>query len=311
MSEKKKYLKAVSVACSIGLMLPVLGAFGFLTAATKAPDSVPVLVLEAEKGSHEGNASVNGEKVGNIGKNGGTVEGKVIFNDLAIPSDGEYFLKLHYYSGSDDRYFNLTTDFGSYKLDCPSTGSFSTVGAIGINVDLKAGGQLTVGSDWYGPDLDRIEIFETEQQVFPDKEYTDPETVVWEDILSVDVHNGTYCVLSGEKIVLKNAHAEANLGGTVISSDDFTVHSYTKDEANGSLTFTHTAHPAFGGSMTQIFYKKAEGYLLTEVSLTGAEGETLSTNYIAPAAVYQSSVGIENGVFVKIPFENKIAHTVG
>ena len=44
----------------------------------------------------------------------------------------------------------------------------------------------------------------------------------------------------------------------------------------GTLTFTHTAHPSFGGSMTQIFYKKAEGYLLTEVSLTGAEGETLS-----------------------------------
>ena len=258
--EKRKCLRVISLLCSLGLMLPVFATLGFATMIRDGSDHDPVLILEAENGSLEGNASVSGNKVGNIGKNGGTVEGKVIFNDLAIPSDGEYFLKLHYYSGSDDRYFNLTTDFGSYKLDCPSTGSFSTVGAIGINVDLKAGGQLTVGSDWYGPDLDRIEIFETEQQVFPDKEYTDPETVVWEDILSVDVHNGTYCVLSGEKIVLKNAHAEANLGGTVISSDDFTVHSYTKDEANGSLTFTHTAHPAFGGSMTQIFYKKAEGY---------------------------------------------------
>ena len=78
-------------------------------------------------------------------------------------------------SGSDDRYFNLTTDFGKYKLDCPSTGSFSTVGTIEIHVDLKAEGSLTIGSDWYGPDLDKIEVFETKQFVFPDREYADAD----------------------------------------------------------------------------------------------------------------------------------------
>ena len=299
----KKYIKAIALACSMGLMLPILGTLGFGTAAGDNQDDAPVLVLEAEQGKLDGNASASGTKVGNIGKNGGTVEGKVTFDDLAIPADGEYRLQLHYFSGSDDRYFNLTTDFGKYKLDCPSTGSFSKVGTIEINVDLKAGGSLTVGSDWYGPDLDKIEVFETEQAVFPDRDYTDADTVTWEDVMTIDLHNGTYSVLSGGKIILQNAHAEVDLDGTVVSSDDFAKHSYTEDKEGGTLTFTHTDHPTFGGTMTQKFYQK-DGYLLTEVLITGAVGESVSTNRITPLAVYQKSVGVENGVFVQIPFDN-------
>lgn len=299
----KKYIKTIALACLVGLMLPILGAMSFTAAAGEHEESAPVLVLEAEQGRLSGNAAISGIKVGNIGKNGGTVEGKVTFDDLAIPADGEYRLQLHYFSGSDDRYFNLTTDFGKYKLDCPSTGSFSKVGTIEINLDLKAGGSLTVGSDWYGPDLDKIEVFETQQAVFPDRDYTDADTVTWEDVMTIDLHNGTYSVLSGGKVILQNAHAEVDLDGATVSSDDFTKHSYTEDKESGTLTFTHTDHPTFGGRMTQKFYQK-DGYLLTEVLITGAEGEILSTNRITPLAVYQKSVGVENGVFVQIPFDN-------
>lgn len=124
------------------------------------------------------------------------------------------------------------------------------------------------------------------------------------DMLSINAAHGTYTVTYGGKAVLKNAHAEVKIGGSVISSKDFTDHSCSEDKAEGSLTFTHSAHPDFGGSMTQIFYIKESGYILTELVLTGADGKTLSTNYMAPLSVDRDGADVENGVFVKIPFDN-------
>ena len=292
----------LAIACSVGLLLPLLGSVG-IGAADGGAEDAPVLILEAEEGKRGGNASVSGGKVGNIGKNGGTVEGTVTFSDLSLPYDGEYRLKVWYLSGSDDRYFQLTTNYGKYKLDCPSTGSFDTVGFVEIGVDLQSGGSLKVGSDWYGPDLDKIEIYATQQPVFPDREYTNPDTQSWEDYMTLDLNNGTYSVLYGGKTVLKNARAEVKLGDDMISSDDFAKHSVTEDKAKGCLRFIHTEHPRFGGEMVQTFYQK-EGYLLTEAELTGKAGEVISTNYISPVAVYADSVGVDNGVLVQIPFDN-------
>ena len=303
---RKKYLKQLAWVCSVGLLFPVLGGFGTLSnAATSDVSDVPVLTLEAEQGKLGGNASISGSKVGNIGKNGGSIEGKVTFEKLAIPSDGEYLLRLYYYSGSDDRYFQLTTDFGKYKLDCPSTGSFSTVGTIEIHVDLKAEGSLTVGSDWYGPDLDKIEVFETKQFVFPDREYTNADPVEWKNgntAVTLDLANGVYSVAEKGKTILENAHAEVKIGEAILASDEFAQHSYEKGQ--GSLTFTHTNHPDFDGKLVQTFTYKEAGYLLTKVTVSGKSGESISTNYIAPVATYQNSVGVEDGVFVQIPFDN-------
>ena len=110
-ANRKKYLKKLALLCSMGLLLPVLGGFGAIASTDARASDAPVLTLEAEQGKLGGNASISGQKVGNIGKNGGSVEGKVTFDKLALPADGEYLLRLHYYSGSTDRYFNLTTDF--------------------------------------------------------------------------------------------------------------------------------------------------------------------------------------------------------
>ena len=104
----------LAIACSVGLLLPLLGSVG-IGAADGGAEDAPVLILEAEEGKRGGNASISGGKVGNIGKNGGTVEGTVTFSDLALPYDGEYRLKVWYLSGSDDRYFQLTTNYGKYK----------------------------------------------------------------------------------------------------------------------------------------------------------------------------------------------------
>ncbi len=304
-ANRKNCLKKIALLCSMGLLLPVLGGLGTVAVGNSGESDAPVLTLEAERGKLSGNASVSGIKVGNIGKNGGTVEGKVTFDKLEIPADGEYRLRLHYYSGSTDRYFNLTTDFGKYKLDCPSTGSFSTVGTIEIHVDLKAGGTLTVGSDWYGPDLDKIEVFETVQYVFPDRKYSDGEPVVWrqgDTAVTLDLANGIYSVSQNDKIVLNNVRAETKIGEQLISSDDFSKHTYAKEK--GLLTFTHTDHPNFGGTMVQTFTYKEAGYLLTNVTVHSVDGQPISTNYIAPVATYQNSVGIEDGVFVQIPFDN-------
>ena len=302
---RKNYLKKLALLCSVGLLLPVLGGLGSAASADAKASDAPVLTLEAEQGKLSGNASVSGSKVGNIGKNGGTIEGKVTFDKLTIPADGEYLLRLHYYSGSTDRYFNLTTDFGKYKLDCPSTGSFSTVGTIDIHVDLKAEGTLTVGSDWYGPDLDKIEVFETRQFVFPNREYADANLTEWKNgevTLQADLANGVYSVVRNGKTVLRNVRAEVKIGENIISSDDFVNHTCTHEK--DTLTFTHTNHPDFDGTMVQTFTYKEAGYLLTRVTVRSGDGQPISTNYIAPAATYQNSVGIEDGVFLQIPFDN-------
>lgn len=304
-ANRKNYLKKLALFCSMGLLLPVLGGFGATASADARASDAPILTLEAELGKLGGNASVSGQKVGNIGKNGGSVEGKVTFDKLAIPADGEYLLRLHYYSGSTDRYFNLTTDFGKYKLDCPSTGSFSTVGTIDIYVDLKAEGTLTVGSDWYGPDLDKIEVFETKQFVFPDREYADANLTEWKNgevTLQADLANGVYSVVRNGKTVLRNVRAEVKIGENIISSDDFVNHTCTHEK--DTLTFTHTNHPDFDGTMVQTFTYKEAGYLLMRVTVRSGDGQPISTNYIAPAATYQNSVGIEDGVFLQIPFDN-------
>ena len=44
----KKYIKTIALACSMGLMLLILGTLGFGTAAGDNQDDAPVLVLEAE-----------------------------------------------------------------------------------------------------------------------------------------------------------------------------------------------------------------------------------------------------------------------
>ena len=93
---RKNYLKKLALLCSVGLLLPVLGGLGSVASADAKASDAPVLTLEAEQGKLSGNASVSGSKVGNIGKNGGTIEGKVTFDKLTIPADGEYLLRLHY-----------------------------------------------------------------------------------------------------------------------------------------------------------------------------------------------------------------------
>ena len=147
----------------------------------------PVLVLEAESGVLGGPAVVRGEKVGNVGCCGGAVEGTITFYDLEVPEDGIYTMCVYYYSGSDDRYFVFTVDGVETRLDCPSTGSFDTVGTILLDIELKKGATLKIGTDWYGPDLDKIQIYEQGAFDFVGREYNYPDHET--------VHAGKYVVL--------------------------------------------------------------------------------------------------------------------
>lgn len=281
--------------------------FGMIQSITKVPVSaaaVPVLTLQAEDGHLSGTASQNGSKVGSIGKNGGSVEGKVTFRSLGIPSSGYYTLRVHYYSGSDDRYFNITTDDGSYKLACKNSGGWSTVGTAEIDVQLKKGGKLIFGSDWYGPDLDKIEIFTPESASFPSRTYDsrDDERIdAGENSLILDLHNGIYSFLTGGRSVICDAHAEAVVDGITVESHDFAEHHMAQDGT--AVTFIHRGHPDFDGTMTQIFRLSEDApYMLTEVSVSRESG--VSVNNISPLVVYEGGLSIDNGVFVQIPFDN-------
>ncbi len=285
-------------ALILSMLLLSLYFIGILSQA-KAAD--PILVLQAEEAELGGNANISGVKVGNIGLNGGTVEGTVTFRDLALPADGTYTLLLHYYSGSDDRTFDMITDMGDFHLDCPNTGSFDTVGTIFMDIDLKKGGFLTIGSQWYGPDLDKIEIYEPGAFDFKDKTYENADNITFgnETKLILDKQNGVYSLKKDGNTILSNAHAETKIDGQIIASDDFVSH--TASEKDGTVTFTHTAHPSFAGTMTQTFILKGE-YVLTKITVSA--DKTLETNYISPLSAYSSCLSVENGVFLQIPFDN-------
>ncbi len=291
------------------LALTVLSGLVFcmIQSITQLPVSaaaVPVLTLQAENGHLSGTASKNGSKVGSIGKNGGSVEGRVTFRGLDLPSSGYYTLRVHYYSGSDDRYFNLTTDEDTYKLPCKNSGGWDKVGTAEIDVQLKKGGKLIIGSEWYGPDLDKIEIFTPESAEFPSRIYDkrDDERInAGENALILDLHNGIYTFLTGGKTVVCDAHAEAVIDGVTVASHDFTEHQMAQD--GSTVTFVHRNHPDFNGTMTQWFRLSENApYMLTEVSVSGNDG--VSTNNISPLVVYEGGLSIDNGVFVQIPFDN-------
>jgi len=281
--------------------------FSMIQLITKLPVSaaaVPVLTLQAENGQLSGPAWQSGGKVGSIGKNGGTNEGRITFRKLDLPASGYYTLRFHYYSGSDDRYFNITTDDGTYKLACKNSGGWDTVGTAEIDIQLKKGGKLIIGSEWYGPDLDKIEFFTPESASFPNRTYDnrDDERInAGNNSLILDLHNGIYTFLTAGTAVISDAHAEAVVNGNVIASHDFAEHHMAQDGL--TVTFIHRNHPSFDGSMTQTFRLRDDApYLLTEVTLSRSGG--ISTNNISPVVVYEGGIAIDNGVFVQIPYDN-------
>lgn len=288
-------MKKLTLILSLILLFVCLGVF----AQAKTPD--PLLVLEAEGAVLGGPATVWGQKVGNIGLNGGESEGTVTFDNLTLPQDGIYTLRIHYLSGSDDRTFDIYTDKGSLTLACPNTGSFDIVGTILVDIELSRGGYIMFGSDWYGPDLDKIEIFREGALTFTEKNYQNADNERFENQngLILDKRNGVFSLTYGENTILANAHSEAKVNGEIICSDEFKSHTVTKE--NEKILFTHENHPDFGGKMIQSF-RFTDGYVLTDVTIT--HSESITTNYICPMVIYPNSLHIENGLFLQMPYDN-------
>ncbi len=291
-------MKKIVLLLISAMLLGCLGIF----AVNAAKEATPVLSLEAEDGSLGGNAYVYGFKVGNVGKCGTDVEGTVTFDGLNVPEDGTYTLMLYYCSGSDDRNFDIRTDAGNFHIECPNTGSFDTVGTIMMEVEVTRGGYIELGSDWYGPDLDKIEFYHTDAFAFENKVYENPDnqTVGTGDVkLVLDQNNGVYSLLAGNSVVLANAHAEIEVGGNMVASDMFENHTVSID--GNTVIFTHTDLLGFSGQMVQTFTLK-DGYVVTKVSVTSPY--EISTNFISAMAVYQNSIAVDNGIFLQMPFDN-------
>lgn len=301
MKKKVLFTSIVLLAITVFIALSVNAAGSFR----------PVLVLEAESGYLDGPAEVRGEKVGNIGYCGGPSEGTITFYDLEVPEDGVYTMCVYYYSGSDDRYFVFTVDGVETQLDCPSTGSFDTVGTILLDIELKKGATMKIGTDWYGPDLDKIEFYKKGAFDFVDREYTDTDNStehVGKYVLMFDKNNGVYSVgkNTGGKdisVIVENAHSEFILNDKIISSDDFDNHSYSSMSDKKGFIFEHTGHSDFDGKLVEEFvFDKNLEYFTVKVKIVS--DKKISTNYISAMSVYSDCINIEDGIFIKMPFDN-------
>ena len=102
----------------------------------------------------------NGEKVGYVGSNSGTLQ----FNGVSANAPGANTVTIWYTNGDSVRYALLSVN-GSQgtPLSFPSTGSFQTVGSIQTTITLNAGNNNTltfynpIAGNW-APDFDRIVV---------------------------------------------------------------------------------------------------------------------------------------------------------
>ncbi|MBM9509910.1 fibronectin type III domain-containing protein [Actinacidiphila acididurans] len=119
---------------------------------------------EAPGNTLGGNAGISdcgecsgGKKVGNLGSGG-----SVAINNVTVPKDGTYLMKLDYTDGSSGRTMVVTTGATSFQVPLPGSNdnNWGTPHSITVPVTLKAGANsITFGnpSD-YASDVDRITL---------------------------------------------------------------------------------------------------------------------------------------------------------
>ena len=122
---------------------------------------------EAEDGALGGKAQVKnsanasgGLKVGDIGGGDGEDKGYVTFT-VNVEEAGLYAVGIYYISG-DPRPLTISVNGESpVSVTCPSTGSWDddAVGRAAVDLELAGGeNRITIGSNTWGPDLDRIYV---------------------------------------------------------------------------------------------------------------------------------------------------------
>ena len=103
----------------LAAVLGLVFCMAFALVRTPAEAASPVLTLSPADAELSGTAKRSGAKIGNVGKNGGSVEGTASYSALDLPADGWYTLSVTYYSGSDDRYFLLFDVFFWLEAELP------------------------------------------------------------------------------------------------------------------------------------------------------------------------------------------------
>ncbi|MFJ3306831.1 alpha-galactosidase D [Streptomyces sp. NPDC086549] len=146
----------------ISATLPAHGSRLFTVKPGGASLTTAGYEAESANNTLTGNASVatcdscsGGKKVGNL-----YLDSKLGFNDITVRKDGIYTVNIHYVSG-DPRSVTVYSNSGNgTHLKFPSTGDWSTVETVSVQLALKAGSNtITFDSGWdYSPDIDRIDV---------------------------------------------------------------------------------------------------------------------------------------------------------
>jgi hypothetical protein len=117
---------------------------------------------EAANNTLSGNASIASCDACSGGKKAGDLYlgGRLRFNDITVKNDGIYTVHVAYVSG-DPRSVTVYSNSGNgTSLAFPSTGDWSTVDTVSVQLALKAGANTVTfdSGDGYAPDIDKIAV---------------------------------------------------------------------------------------------------------------------------------------------------------
>ncbi|MDR1408750.1 MAG: hypothetical protein LBJ12_00445 [Oscillospiraceae bacterium] len=238
------------------------------------------------------------QAVGYIGSDDGNKKDAGVIFRPTVPEDGLYYLVIHYFSGSSDRYLDLTVNGDVLKIPCAGD-NWRSKRTKRIQIQLKKGrNTLRFGcKDWYAPNLDKISIEEGATPLPPASLTNTPDIAKYEDggiTLTLDRANGTYSVVQDGRELLQDAFCAATIDGRRVYAQDYETHTVAK--SGNVVTFEHKKAGAV--TLVQEFTFK-EGCLLTNVTAYGG-----SSNWIAPIYTlsYKSLTG--GTEFLEVPFDN-------
>lgn len=280
-----------------------------LTKSKKEENSLDInrIRLEAEEAVLSGGAyadknSPNCSGSGKVNNLGGNNNGSVTFDNITVPSAGNYAVAIDYCT-AEERAFEIRVNENSRIVSFTGSGNWDEPNSKVIVVELKAGVNTVTFTNGSGnaPNLDKIEVYPCEY--FKGKNLE----------LVYDTGNGVYTVNTPYRSIIKDAYAQVKVDEVDYNTNQYSFREIVSEEINNNfgqgIRVTVTNKEDTLPEMVQEFeFYSDRDYLLIKVSVLKPGDNGVATNFISPLTT--AGMGsVENRIdgsdyFLEVPFDN-------